>query len=54
VLTAADIGRFISDGYVAVRGAIPTDVISGCQDVLWMDLATRGVGRTDRSTWTRP
>ena len=54
MLTAADIGRFISDGYVAVRRAIPTDVISGCQDVLWMDLATRGIGRTDRSTWTAP
>jgi hypothetical protein len=54
VLTAAEVEQFIHDGYVAVRGAVPTDVITHCQDVLWMDLATRGVNRTDRSTWAQP
>jgi hypothetical protein len=54
VLTAAQIEQFINEGYVAARGAVPSDVITDCQDALWMDLATRGVNRADRSTWTQP
>jgi hypothetical protein len=54
VLTAAQIEQFINDAYVAARGAVPSDVITDCQDALWMDLATRGVNRADRSTWTQP
>jgi hypothetical protein len=53
VLTAAEVVQFVNDGYVALRGAIPTDVINGCQDVLWKELATRGVDRSDRSRWTQ-
>jgi hypothetical protein len=54
VLTTAELDQFITDGYVAVREAVAADVITDCQDILWKELATRGVNRADRSTWTGP
>jgi hypothetical protein len=54
VLTDEEIGRFITDGYVAVRRAVPAEVAQACQDVIWSELARRGVRRDERSTWTAP
>jgi hypothetical protein len=54
VLTDEEISGFVSDGYVAVRGAVPAEVTRACQDVIWSELASSGVRRDDRSTWTAP
>ena len=54
VLSQDEIGRFVADGFVAVRGAIPADVIQDCQDALWAELAGHGVRRDDPATWTEP
>jgi len=54
MLKGAEVEQFLHEGYVVVRGAVPADVVSACQDVLWTDLATRGIRRGNRSTWTRP
>jgi hypothetical protein len=54
VLRPDEIGRFVADGYVAVRGAIPADVVRACQDIIWAELATHGVLRGDPATWTSP
>jgi hypothetical protein len=54
MLTGPEIERFLADGYVAMRGVVPSDVIAECQDVVWRDLSSRGIDREDRSTWTQP
>jgi hypothetical protein len=54
VLRQDEIDRFVADGFVAVRGAIPPDVIRACQDVIWAELATGGVRRDDPATWSKP
>jgi hypothetical protein len=54
VLTRPQIEQFVADGYVALRGAVPIDVIHECQDVVWKILSSRGIERDDRSTWTQP
>lgn len=54
MLTRQQIEQFIADGYATLRRAVPIDVIRKCQDVVWEHLSSRGIGRDDRSTWTRP
>ncbi len=54
MLTDEEIRGFVSDGYVAVRGAVPAEVTRACQDVIWSELVSSGVCRDDRSTWTAP
>jgi hypothetical protein len=54
VLSPDEISRFVADGYVAVRGAVPSDVTRACQDIIWAELAPHGVLRDDPATWTRP
>lgn len=54
MLTDAEIGQFVADGYVAMRGAVPKPVAASCVDVVWAELANLGVERKDRATWTRP
>jgi hypothetical protein len=54
VLTQDQISAFLTDGYVAVRGAVPAEVVEGCQDVIWSELQQRGVLRDDSSTWSAP
>jgi hypothetical protein len=41
-------------GFVAVRGAVPDDVLRACQEEIWSDLGDRGVLRDDPSTWRAP
>jgi hypothetical protein len=53
VLTADEVQSFIADGFVAIRGAVPGDVIDACQEVIWDELGRQGVTR-DRTTWTEP
>lgn len=54
MLTQTEIDGFLQDGYVALRGAVPTAIIDACRDVVWSELSRRGVDRDDRSTWTAP
>jgi hypothetical protein len=55
VLSQDEIDRFVADGFVAVRGAIPPDVIEACQAAIWAELSGRhGVTRHDPATWTEP
>ena len=54
MLRQDEIDRFVADGFVAVRDAIPPDVIRACQDVIWAELATGGVRRDDPATWSKP
>jgi hypothetical protein len=51
MLEDADIDRFVTDGFVAVRGAFTRELAEACLDVLWPAL---GVDRHDRATWTSP
>src|SRR5690242_20051276 len=54
VLSQAEIDAFAADGYVAVRGAVPADVLRLCQDEIWFALGEHGVWRDDPSTWREP
>jgi hypothetical protein len=37
VLTEAEIGRFVSDGLVAIRDPVPRHVIAACVALSWPD-----------------
>jgi hypothetical protein len=54
VLSQEEIGAFLADGYVALRGAVPAPVIAACRDMIWADLDRQGVRRDDPATWTVP
>jgi Phytanoyl-CoA dioxygenase (PhyH) len=54
MLSASEVGSFVADGYVAIRGAVPADVVHACQDVIWSELAKHGVIAHDPATWTDP
>jgi hypothetical protein len=50
-LTDDDVRRFVDDGFVAVRGAVPRALADVCRDELW---AATGCDRDAPATWTRP
>lgn len=54
MLTQAEIDSFVADGFVAIRGAVPGDVLAACQDEIWSVLAGLGVLRDDPATWREP
>jgi Phytanoyl-CoA dioxygenase (PhyH) len=54
VLSEGEIRAFTEDGFVAVRGAVPGDVLRACQDEIWSALGQRGVLSDDPSTWRDP
>ena len=54
MLSQAEIDAFIADGFVAVRGAVPDDVLGACREEIWSALADRGVRRHDPLTWRDP
>jgi hypothetical protein len=45
---------FVRDGFVAVRGAVPPEVITECRREIDEGLRARGVDPDDPSTWTSP
>lgn len=49
-----DIERFEADGYIAVRQAVPPEVLVECMQQLLQGLADAGVAAEDPSTWTEP
>ncbi len=50
-LTAAQIDRFIADGFVRIDHAFPADLAAECRNILWADT---GCDPADPATWTRP
>lgn len=50
-LTARDVERFITDGFVRIDGAIPRVLTDDCRAILW---TLSGCSPTDRATWTKP
>jgi len=50
-LSAAQIERFVVDGFVRIDDAFPRDLADSCRRILW--LAT-GCRAEEPSTWTRP
>jgi hypothetical protein len=54
VLSQEEIDAFLADGYLALRGAVPAPVVRTCRDIIWTELARRGVSRDDASTWDAP
>jgi hypothetical protein len=54
MLNEAEICSFVADGFIAVRGALPGDVLRACQDEIWSALGGAGVLRDDPSTWQAP
>jgi Phytanoyl-CoA dioxygenase (PhyH) len=54
MLSDGEIEAFVADGFVAVRGAVPGDVVRACQDETWAALGERGVRRDDPGTWRDP
>ena len=54
MLSQAEIASFVADGFIAVRGAVPADVLRACQDEIWSALGDLGVLRDDPSTWRAP
>ena len=53
MLSPSEVESFVADGYVAVRGAVPADVVRGCQQMIWSELGRSGVTE-DPVTWTAP
>lgn len=54
MLSAAEIDSFVADGFVAVRGAVPADVVQACVAEIWSALGEQGVLRDDPVTWRPP
>jgi hypothetical protein len=50
-LSAAQIDRFITEGFVRLDEAFPRDIADQCRAILW---TATGCDPTDRSTWTQP
>ena len=53
MLSPREVESFIEDGYVAVPGAVPADVVRACREMIWSGLARHGVTE-DPGTWTEP
>ena len=53
VLTTREVESFVADGFVAIRGAVPGDVVTACQDVIWAELGKLGVAE-DPASWAEP
>jgi hypothetical protein len=55
VLTDDEIAAFETDGFVAVRGAVPPELVAAGQDELWPEVtAASGAVPDDPATWTQP
>ena len=50
-LSAAQIERFITDGFVRIDDAFPTTIADECRAILWQ---LTGCDPDDPSTWTKP
>jgi hypothetical protein len=46
-----DVGGFIRDGYVVIRGAVDAATVAACRERIWESMAGRGVCRDDPAAW---
>src|ERR1700678_1378548 len=53
MLSAREVESFVADGYVAVPGAVPAEVVRACREMIWSGLAQHGVTENP-GTWTEP
>lgn len=51
VLTAEQVERFVSDGFVRLPGAFPRELAAECRAFLWRET---GADPDDPATWTQP
>jgi hypothetical protein len=51
---SATVEDFVRDGFVAVRSAVPGDVVTRCQREIAPELARLGIDPSDVSTWSQP
>lgn len=54
MLSEREVDRFVADGYVAVRQAVPANVVRACQTELYAELRQHDVEIDDPSTWVEP
>lgn len=45
---------FTRDGFIALRSAVPPDLVARCRSEISSELALHGVDASDSSTWSRP
>ncbi|MCF0069422.1 phytanoyl-CoA dioxygenase family protein [Dyadobacter sp. CY261] len=50
-LSPLQIDQFITQGFIKLENAFPTDLADQVRDILWRDL---GINRNDSTTWTKP
>ena len=50
-LSATDVERFITDGFLRLEAAFPRALADECRAILWAEL---GLDEDDPSTWTKP
>src|SRR6267143_33677 len=48
------IEKFLTDGFVAVRGAVAPGIVQSCVLLIEDELRARGIDPTNRATWTEP
>lgn len=49
-----DIDRFCRDGFTLLPAAVDAELVASCQDAVWANLESRGVRRTQPSSWAEP
>jgi hypothetical protein len=54
VLSQAEVSTFLAEGYIALRAAVPAELVQACQDIIWAELAQRGIRRDEPATWAEP
>ncbi|MEL7207908.1 MAG: hypothetical protein AAGK32_06690 [Actinomycetota bacterium] len=54
MLSDEELERFGRDGFVAVRQAVPADIVGACRAELDDELRAQGVDPDDATTWTEP
>jgi Phytanoyl-CoA dioxygenase (PhyH) len=54
VLSRAEVEAFEEDGFVAIRGAVPLEIVAACRAEIEDGLRREGIDSADPTTWTRP
>ncbi|MFD0774822.1 phytanoyl-CoA dioxygenase family protein [Streptomonospora algeriensis] len=55
MLSEDQVAKFVREGFVALRGAVPAELVERCRDELWEAVhATAGCKRDDPATWSAP
>jgi len=45
---------FLAEGYIALRAAVPAELVQACRDIIWAELAQQGIRRDEPATWAEP